>query len=75
MSDENTDALAYVRETYDVPARLGQRISFDGMFPPREGTIVGGRAAHLKVIFDGEAGVCYLHPTWKVEYLATDGAS
>jgi hypothetical protein len=75
LADLRTDAsdmsLAYIRDTYGVPANVGQRIRFTGTGGSQEGEIVGGTSAHLMVTFAGGGGGV-LHPTWGVEYLTTD---
>ncbi|WP_032368549.1 hypothetical protein [Rhodococcoides fascians] len=73
--DENVAGLEYIRRTYKVPARVGQRIRFDWQFPPREGVIIGANGGTLKVQFDDSARIEYAHPTWHIEYLTSDGAS
>lgn len=68
--------LNYIRDHYQVPARLEGRIRFtwaqwDG---DRNGSIVGADGARLKVLFDsGEFG--HLHPTWEIEYLPTEAVA
>ena len=63
--------IEYVRNTYNVPAKCGGRIRFERR---KEGTIVGAKQGRLRVRFDGETFVKFLHPTWQVEYLPPDKA-
>jgi len=64
----SSDSLKYIRDTYDVPANIGQRIRFCG---DTEGVIVGGTNAHLKCQMDGDkkGRLRIYHPTWNMEYL------
>ena len=57
-------SMDYIRKTYNVPAKRGGRIRFQG----RAGVIVGARDARLRARFDG-IGTVALHPTWEIEYL------
>jgi hypothetical protein len=58
--------MEYIRSMYNVPAKRGGRIRFGGS---KTGTIVGARYAKLRVRFDGQSWINWLHPTWAVEYL------
>lgn len=66
MTETNAD---YVRRTYDVPAKRGMRVVFDG----RAGVVTGFVDQYVKVLLDGErvAGRC--HPTWRMDYLDGKG--
>jgi len=58
--------MEHIRKMYNVPARRGGRIRFLG----RDiGTIVAARHGRLRVRFDGQKYIAFLHPTWEVEYL------
>lgn len=61
--------LAYVRETYGVPACIGRRIEFNG----RSGVIAEDRGNYIGVNFDDDAPgqIVNLHPTERVTYLGT----
>ena len=71
--------MAYIRETYKVPAKRGGRIEFSGdetakfimgfLYQPKRGTIVSARGGYIRVRFDGYTTWRALHPTWKVRYL------
>ncbi|MDV8022300.1 hypothetical protein [Rhodococcus sp. IEGM 1330] len=65
------DSLSWIRDTYNVPAEIEQRVRFTGYSVPVEGRIIGAQSGHLHVLFDTEPGVVAMHPTWKVEYLGT----
>jgi hypothetical protein len=56
----------YIRRTYGVDPKVGQRITMDGW----PGTIIRpqGDPAHLRVRFDGKKSIDIVHPTWKVDY-------
>lgn len=61
---EQWDPCAYIRQMYNVPARVGMRVIVNG----RSGVIIDA-THHLIVDFgQGELGSC--HPTWRIEYVA-----
>lgn len=68
MEEQNV-VLEYVRETYQVPAYVGRRVRYTGGKDPIEGTIIGERAGHIRVRFDGQRLSYNFHPTWEMEYL------
>lgn len=63
-------SLEYIRKTYGVPARRGQRVRYapEGC-KPREGVIVGSRGAHLRIRIGEDKRPGRYHPTWAIEYL------
>lgn len=60
-----SDLYDYIRRTYGVEPRIGQRITVDGepavVVRPREGH-------YLRVRFDGKKRLVNAHPTWRVDY-------
>lgn len=56
-------SAAYVRDTYKVPYKVGDRVTVDG----RPGVIVSFPGQYLGVRFDGERHTSRAHPTWRVE--------
>jgi hypothetical protein len=64
--------MQHVRTAYNVPAKRGGRIRFEGR---ATGTILSARYGRLRVRFDGQKRIAWLHPTCEVEYLtdATKG--
>jgi hypothetical protein len=62
--------LEYIRKTYGVPARVGQRVSYASPGKAiRKGVIEGVSGAYLRIRYDGEEGYCGLHhPTWCLTY-------
>jgi hypothetical protein len=58
--------LEYIRNTYDVPAKISQRVKYEG----RGGVICGTKNGRLKIHFDDspkpDKGV--YHPTWEMVY-------
>jgi hypothetical protein len=56
----------YIRRTYCVDPRVGQRITMDG----RPGVIIRpqGDPAYLRVRFDGQLHASNAHPTWRIDY-------
>ena len=66
----DTESLAWIRDNYNVPARIDQRIRFTGYSSaPLSGRIIGAQAGLLHVLFDTEPGLVAMHPTWEVQYL------
>lgn len=66
-------SMKYIRDRYGVPAKRGARVRYSGGDMPVEGTITSAApGAHLRIRLDGDKGVCYFHPTWKLEYLPTE---
>ena len=65
------DGYQYIREHYQVPAKIGMKIKFQG----REGEIIASiKLAHyLTVRLLGDTYPVYLHPTWEVEYPSIKG--
>lgn len=57
---------AYIRRTYRVEPKVGQRITMDG----KPGTIIRpiGDPQYLNVRFDGQSHGSNVHPTWRVDY-------
>jgi len=62
--------MEHIRNTYNVPAKRGGRIRFEKR---DTGTIVAARHGRLRVRFDGQKRIAFLHPTWQVEYLPNIG--
>lgn len=64
-------SMEYIRKTYSVPCRRGQRVKFTGdpFETPLFGTIVSARSQYVSVRMDGKSRIYTLHPTWKLEYL------
>lgn len=56
-------AAEYVRSTYGVDYKKGDRLIVDG----RAGVLVSFPNQYLGVVFDGERHVSRCHPTWRVE--------
>lgn len=57
--------MDYIRNYYNVPAKLGGRVRYKGKL----GTIVGSYGARLRIQLDGEEQAGNYHPTWEIEYL------
>lgn len=62
-------SFEYIRKHYNVPAKKGGRISYDGKF----GTIINSRGAYLRIRLDGETRIGSYHPDWNIEYINADG--
>lgn len=52
-------SLAYIRDTYGVPVKRGQRVIHEGR---DHGTVTRGDGAHVRVRFDGEQYSQPCHP-------------
>lgn len=63
-------SIGYIRTHYRVPAKIGGRITFDGV----AGTIVSARGQYLRVRMDNDPSrtIINLHPTWRVVYLGCE---
>jgi len=57
--------MNYIRRAYNIPAKRGGRITFQGKL----GVIVGSCGAYLRIRLNGEQEARNYHPTWKIEYL------
>ena len=64
MNNENL-IFDYIRNYYNVPAKKGKKILFDGKL----GTIVGVKNQYLKILLEDEKRPGCYHPTYKMEYL------
>lgn len=62
-------SLDYIRQYYDVPARLLGRVRYTGGKVPKLGTIEGSNGAHVLIRLDGQNHANPYHPTWELEYL------
>lgn len=58
-------SMAYIRETYKVPAKRGGRVLVNGW----AGTIVGSAGQYLKIRLDNSKNIGRYHPTDKIQYL------
>lgn len=61
--------MEYIRKNYGVPAKRGARIEYAAFEPPKAGTIVGSKGAHLRIRLDGQKKIKSYHPTWLIKYL------
>ncbi len=61
--------IAWVRKSYDVPAKRGGRVEYTGGDKPKFGTITGATGPHLRIRLDGACWSRPFHPTWKLRYL------
>lgn len=66
-------SLAYIRDTYGVPAKRGGRVRYTGGSKPMLGTITGATGGHLDIRLDDVRYATPFHPTWELEYLPTPG--
>jgi hypothetical protein len=62
----STDGLDWVREYYQVPARVGAKVICDGT----PGEIRGASGPHVLVLLEGSNITRPAHPTWHMTYLS-----
>ena len=58
--------MEWIRRSYDVPARHGMRIEYDG----QPATIIGARQGGLVLRVEGERFKVYTHPCYRIVYPA-----
>lgn len=58
-------SIEYIRNFYNVPAKIGTRVKYEGKL----GTIKGTKNAYLKILLDGEKKTKCYHPTYNIEYI------
>ncbi|MEV0556319.1 hypothetical protein AB0I27_23055 [Streptomyces sp. NPDC050597] len=61
-----TSTMEWIRRSYDVPARHGMRIEYDG----KPATITGASSGGLVLRVDGERHKVYTHPCYRIVYPA-----
>ena len=63
---EKSQPYDYIRRTYGVAPRVGQRVIVDG----KPGTLLRpiGDPHYLRVRFDDRPFALPVHPTWKITY-------
>ncbi|MCM8555674.1 hypothetical protein [Streptomyces sp. STCH 565 A] len=61
-----SSTMEWIRRTYDVPARHGMRIEYDG----KPATIVGAGGGYLRFRVDGEKHRTVGHPCYRIVYPA-----
>ncbi|MEV8353160.1 hypothetical protein ACFVTT_23420 [Streptomyces niveus] len=61
-----TSTMEWIRRHYDVPARHGMRIEYDG----QPATITGAGSGHLRFRIDGEKRTTAGHPCYRIVYPA-----
>lgn len=68
--------LEYIRKTYNVPARRGQKVEYYGDANsqefPRKGVITSARGAHICIRMEGEKHPGAYHPTWMLRYVSDE---
>jgi len=71
MTNTTDHSLEYIRQYYQLPAYVGQRVCYRGNFT---GTITGGSGPYIKITFDGvdEEDTGRYHPDWEMVYLETE---
>jgi hypothetical protein len=61
--------MDYIRDAYQVPAKIGGEVIYTGSRLTQRGTITGAKGAHLMILLDGETKPSKFHPTWELHYL------
>ena len=59
--------MDYIRKTYNVPAKQGGVIEYQGKI----GRILGASGGYLRIKLDGEKRVGLYHPTYNITYYKT----
>ncbi len=59
-------SAAFVRATYGVDYKRGDRLTLHDLSGPRHGTLVSFPQQYLGIRFDGETHVSRCHPTWRI---------
>jgi hypothetical protein len=65
-------SLDWIRRNYNVRARRGARVAYDGTMGKRHGTVVGARQQYLKILMDGDTKPGLYYPTWMIRFLSTE---
>jgi hypothetical protein len=68
--------MDYIRKTYGLDVKRGDRVEYTGAPELRVGTVIGAASGRLRIRMDGGSIVGYYHPTWELKVLprATDTA-
>ena len=61
-----SSTMEWIRRQYDVPARRGMRIEYDG----KPATIIGAGGGYLRFRIDGEKRRTIGHPCYRIVYPA-----
>ena len=61
--------IQHIRDTYNVPAKVGGRVVYSGNGKDIGGVITGADGKYLRIRLDGDKISCRFHPTWKLTYL------
>lgn len=61
-------SMAWVRKSYNVPAKRGMRVLYTGCGRSEFGTIRSARCGRLKIQLDGVKHARPFHPTWELHY-------
>lgn len=62
--------MQYIRDTYRVPARRGQRVEYRDMDGTvKAGVVTQAHGARVRIRLDGERSGRIFHPTWNLRYL------
>jgi len=62
-------SMAWVRKRYNVPAKRGGRVIYEGSGREEYGTITSATNGRVNIRLDGLNHALPFHPTWKLRYL------
>lgn len=62
-------SMAYIRKTYGLTVKCGDRVEYTGGTAPQAGIVTGASGAHLMVRLDDRRDSAPFHPTWELKVL------
>lgn len=62
-------SMDYIRKTYGLTVKVGDRVAYTGGTKPLYGTVCGARGAYLRVRADGQKRSWLFHPGWELAAL------
>lgn len=67
--DAMSKCLPYIRKTYRLDVKRGDRVRYTGGNGEKFGTVTGASDAYLNIRMDGEKHAGRYHPTWELTLL------
>lgn len=58
--------LPYIRKTYGLDVKRGDRVIYQGGGFVKHGTVCGAADGYLRIRMDGETSIGRYHPTWEL---------
>ncbi|RRH98058.1 hypothetical protein EH240_19875 [Mesorhizobium tamadayense] len=65
-------SIAWIRKSYNVPAKVGGRVEYTGDGKSEFGTITSATNGRLNIRLDRFKHPMPFHPTWKLRYLDSE---